>query len=114
MISLLSKQERLILTVVVLVMLIGATVGAALKKFPFLIDIINVMESDAVYRKVDINTASAVELETVPYIGAYTAQQIVIYRQEHGRFQTVESIKEVKGIRDKNYERFYRYLMVAR
>lgn len=47
---------------------------------------------------VNINSASAAELEALPGIGPAFAQRIVDYRTEHGPFVVVEDIMEVKGI----------------
>lgn len=47
---------------------------------------------------VDINTATAEELEALPGIGEALAQAILDYRAEHGAFQTVEELDEVRGI----------------
>ena len=48
--------------------------------------------------KVNINTATAAELETLPNIGPTMAQRIVDYRQANGPFETVEDIQNVPGI----------------
>ncbi len=53
---------------------------------------------DAVGLLVNINTASAAELETLPSIGPKTAEAIIAYRKEHGPFATVEALTDVKGI----------------
>ncbi|MBI4297341.1 MAG: ComEA family DNA-binding protein [Chloroflexi bacterium] len=47
---------------------------------------------------VNINTASARELETLPDIGPVLAGRIVQYRDEHGPFQRIEDILDVQGI----------------
>lgn len=47
--------------------------------------------------KVNLNTATAEELETLPGVGAVTAQRIVEYRSAHG-FARIEDLMNVKGI----------------
>lgn len=52
---------------------------------------------------VNINTAGAAELDTLPGIGPALAERILQYRQANGPFQTIEDIKNVSGIGDKKY-----------
>lgn len=52
----------------------------------------------------NINTASQAELETLPGIGASTAQKIISDRAANGPFKTIEDLKRVSGIGDKKYE----------
>ncbi|MCR5825073.1 MAG: helix-hairpin-helix domain-containing protein [Oscillospiraceae bacterium] len=47
---------------------------------------------------VDVNTAAAEELESLPGIGPVLAQRIVDYRTAHGAFSAVEDLLEVEGI----------------
>lgn len=47
---------------------------------------------------VNINTASAEELQTLPGIGKTRAEAIVAYREEHGPFTFVEDLRGVSGI----------------
>ena len=49
---------------------------------------------------VDLNTATAEELDTLPGVGPSTAQAIIDYRTEHGRFRSVEDLLDVRGIGD--------------
>ncbi|MCS6844906.1 MAG: helix-hairpin-helix domain-containing protein [Caldilineales bacterium] len=48
--------------------------------------------------RLDINRATAAELEALPAIGPKTAQAIVEYRQANGPFRSVEDLLKVKGI----------------
>jgi competence protein ComEA len=47
---------------------------------------------------VNINTATAAELETLPPIGPTLAQRIMEYREAHGPFEAIEYIQNVSGI----------------
>lgn len=46
----------------------------------------------------DVNTASKEELQTLTGIGPQKAEAIVSYREEHGPFESIESLQEVPGI----------------
>lgn len=53
---------------------------------------------------VDLNSASAAELETLPGVGPATAASIVAYREEHGRLGSVDDLLEVRGIGEAKLE----------
>lgn len=54
--------------------------------------------------KVNLNTASAQELDSLPGIGKAIAQAIVEYREQKGVFQTIQQVMEVEGIGEKTFE----------
>jgi competence protein ComEA len=45
-----------------------------------------------------LNTASPIQLDTLPGVGGITAQRIVDWRTKHGRFSKVDQLREVEGI----------------
>lgn len=53
---------------------------------------------------VNLNTASAEELTSLPGIGEVLAARIVAYREEHGPFQTLDDLMQVSGIGSKVVE----------
>ena len=52
---------------------------------------------------VNLNTASAADLENLPGVGAKMAERIVEYRQKNGPFKKIEDLMNVKGIGEKNF-----------
>ncbi len=54
--------------------------------------------------KININTATAAELETLPGIGPVLSQRIVDYRKANGPFAATEDIKNVGGIGEVTFE----------
>lgn len=61
---------------------------------------------------VNINMANESELSTLPGIGPSKAQAIIAYRQEQGKFQTVDDLKNVTGIGDKTFEKLKEFITV--
>ncbi len=62
--------------------------------------------------KVNINTATQTELETLPGIGPSLALKIINYRKENGNFSNIEEIKNVSGIGDSKFEDIKSYIFV--
>jgi competence protein ComEA len=54
---------------------------------------------------VNINTATAEQLDALPGIGPTKAQAIIDYRNEHGRFSSIEDIQNVKGIKEGEFSK---------
>jgi competence protein ComEA len=52
---------------------------------------------------VNLNTATAADLEALPGIGAKTAARIVEYRQKNGPFKKAEELMNVRGVGEKNF-----------
>ncbi|MDK9300195.1 helix-hairpin-helix domain-containing protein, partial [Propionibacterium freudenreichii] len=54
---------------------------------------------------VNINTANAAALDQLPGVGPVTAEKIIAWRTQHGKFTRVDQLREVDGIGAKSYER---------
>ncbi len=63
-------------------------------------------------KKINLNTATKNDLAAIPGIGPKTAEKIVVYRKENRRFETIEDIMKVQGIKEKKFEKIKRYLTV--
>ena len=53
--------------------------------------------------KVNLNTATAADLDTLPRIGPAMAQRILDYRAAEGRFTSIEDLRDVTGIGEKTF-----------
>ncbi|MEG1462142.1 ComEA family DNA-binding protein [Anaerorhabdus sp.] len=56
-------------------------------------------------KKISINHSSKNELMQLPGIGDSTADKIIEYRQEHGYFQQLDDLKNVKGIGESKFNK---------
>lgn len=61
---------------------------------------------------INLNTATETDLQTISGIGAKRAADIIAYREQHGRFQSVDDLKQVSGIGDKSLEKIRPYVTV--
>ena len=62
---------------------------------------------------INLNTATAAELEKLPGIGQKVAARIVEYRQKNGPFKKVEELMNVQGIGEKSFLQFRSQLTVG-
>ncbi len=61
---------------------------------------------------VNLNTADAAALDTLPGVGPKIAERIIAWRTEHGRFSSVDELAEVDGIGDKLLSRLRSLVVV--
>lgn len=61
---------------------------------------------------ININIATQTELETIPGIGPTTALKIIQYRNENGKFATIEDIKNINGIGESKFENIKKYITI--
>lgn len=60
--------------------------------------------------KININTATVDQLESLPHIGTKTAQAIVAYRTQHGPFKKADDLTGVRGIGGKTLEELKKHI----
>lgn len=63
--------------------------------------------------KINVNTATQEELQTLNGIGASTAAAIINYRDQMGEFKSLNSLLEVKGIGEKKLAKLSEQLTVS-
>ena len=68
--------------------------------------------SDTAVTLINLNTATAEELDTLPGIGPARAQAIITYREEQGEFSTIEQVMEVDGIGEGIFEQIREFITV--
>jgi competence protein ComEA len=72
------------------------------------------VERDAVpLAPMDLNHAGAAELASIPGVGETLAERIVLHRQAHGDFRSVEELRKVKGVGEKTLERMRPFVRVG-
>jgi len=64
--------------------------------------------------KVNINTATVSELQSIKGIGPKTAAAIIAYRDDHGSFKSVDELENVKGIGPKSLDKFEGELTISK
>jgi len=64
--------------------------------------------------KVDLNQASAMELQKLPGIGEKVAQRILEYREANGPFAAPEELMNVRGIGEKTYMNLEPYVTLSK
>ncbi|MCI8440978.1 MAG: helix-hairpin-helix domain-containing protein [Provencibacterium sp.] len=62
--------------------------------------------------RININSASAAELQSLPGIGEKLAKAIVEEREANGRFGSRKDLMRVRGIGEKTYEKLKDYLLI--
>ena len=65
----------------------------------------NTLSSNNSTQTININKATEKEFETLPGIGPSLASKIIEYRNQNGKFESIEDIKNVNGIGDNKYEK---------
>jgi competence protein ComEA len=62
--------------------------------------------------KIDLNVATAEQLDALPGVGPVTAQRILEWRTRHGRFARVEQLREIEGIGERRFAQLRELVVV--
>lgn len=62
---------------------------------------------------ININTASAEQLTSLPGIGPVRAEDIILYREENNGFKSLEDIMNIKGIGKKTFDSLSPFLRIG-
>ncbi len=65
-----------------------------------------------IHGPLDINQATAKDLDAIPYIGPSLARRIIDYRQAYGAFQNLQKLVQVKGIGQRKLKIIEPYVVV--
>jgi comEA protein len=110
----LTRQERLVIIFLALVILAGLGISYLLKtnsRFNYFYRCADIARQGAI-TAVNINTANEDELVQLPGVGRQTAADIVAYRRAHGDFKDKQELKNIKGIGEKKFLRMKDYLII--
>ena len=117
-----SSQKLLIgLTLVFSAFIVGLFIGRNYNRQPVQIQPLPAVTSSAVPplavsteptepAMININTASAEDLQLLPGIGPLLAERIIAYREENGPFEIPGELMNVSGIREKKLEEIWDYI----
>ena len=72
----------------------------------------NVLESDKIYQKIDINKATFGQLVNLPSVGPVTAKHIIDDRTQKGKFSNLDELKNIQGIGKTTYKNIVKYLKI--
>ena len=70
-------------------------------------------KTSAAATPLNLNTATAAQLEELPGIGPATAKRIIEYREKNGSFKKIEELMNVKGIGEKSFLKLKGQVTVA-
>ena len=100
-------------TIIVLLTIVSVPVSPAVVDIGSPSSIVTLQSSKApVIEPIDLNQATLDELQEVPGIGPALAQRIVDFREEHGPFERLDDLLNVRGIGVRTLEKLKPYLKV--
>ena len=108
-----TRQERLVLAVLGLIFLFGSILHFVFKDQTFQ-QALQIIDSDKIYPKTDLNRAGYEEFLRLPGIGPASAQRLIDYRNEHGAFRSLDEIRLVPGMGSAHYSKLVKYFKIGK
>ena len=117
-----SEKAALIITALFLVLVVGFGLGGRGNDAEVVTTEFAVKSNSELYEqtaadgkenetvRINLNTCTKQQLETLPGIGPVLAERIIEFRDENGGFKTIEDITKVSGIGAAIYEDIYRLI----
>lgn len=68
--------------------------------------------TNGIVKKINLNSATKTELMSLPGIGEAMAERIMLYRDEKGKFKTINEFRKIKGIGEKKFEKLKPHIEV--
>lgn len=115
-----SEKTNNIAIILIITLLIGVLLGLLLSENLFKTTVIftdnNTLfqsTTENVVRKININTANTEELSLLPGVGIELAERIILYRQIHGPFISVDELENIEGIGKNKLEDISQYITIG-
>ena len=110
---LLTKEERLVLICLGVVVVLGVSTSYLLKVSPTVRDLLSVTSRYEEYLRLDVNTISYDELLAIPHIGPELAKRIIVYRKDHGALTNLNELQHIPGIGHFKFNMIKGYLKIV-
>lgn len=123
-----TKEQKTLLSWMIVMLMLLAVVGTAAFTVPAFLEAESVIYVEkpgtaakaaggettppVPKEKIPLNTATAEQLMTIPGIGEGYAARILEYREQNGRFHSVDELMNIKGVGEKRFAKWSPYLSV--
>ena len=113
----LTRKEQIAVSILIGALVVGSAISYwdahhpdAIQEFqvvqavePPAVDSVQVPETPPERHKIDLNRATASELEELPRIGPILAARMIAWRESHGSFRSIHDLRKVRGIGEKTF-----------
>lgn len=95
-----AKKQLIVIFLLATVLFIGIIIKAA-KDYHWWLpetEIVSTLHPEDLKQKIDINAAPWYEIVLLPKLGEVKARAIIAYREKHGRFKSLDELRQINGI----------------